>query len=94
MVYRSAITVILLLVMVGIELQVARGVIAFVGHHQLIGLTTFVVNMLTSLAIAAGTDYGIFFLGRYQEARQAGEDRLTAYFTTYRGSPKLSWRLV
>ncbi|BBU20314.1 RND family transporter [Mycobacterium xenopi] len=89
LVYRSAITVILLLVMVGIELQVARGVIAFVGHHQLIGLTTFVVNMLTSLAIAAGTDYGIFFLGRYQEARQAGEDRLTAYFTTYRGVAKV-----
>ena len=38
-----------------------------------------------SLGIAAGTDYGIFFVGRYQEARQAGEDRETAYYTTYRG---------
>ena len=35
--------------------------------------------------IAAGTDYGIFFIGRYQEARQAGEDRETAFYTTYRG---------
>ncbi|WP_459979816.1 MMPL family transporter, partial [Mycobacterium avium] len=26
----------------------------------------------------------IFFFGRYQEAREAGEDRATAYFTTYR----------
>jgi RND superfamily putative drug exporter len=35
--------------------------------------------------MAAGTDYGIFFFGRYQEARQAGEDRETAYYLTYRG---------
>ena len=32
---------------------------AFLGHHGIIGLTTFVVNMLASIGIAAGTDYGI-----------------------------------
>jgi putative drug exporter of the RND superfamily len=84
-VYRSVITVILLLLMVGIELQVARGIVAFLGHHEIVSLSTFVVNLLVSLGIAAGTDYGIFFFGRYQEARQAGEDRETAYHTTYRG---------
>ena len=40
---------------------------------------------MVSLGIAAGTDYGIFFFGRYQEARQAGEDRETAFYTTYHG---------
>jgi putative drug exporter of the RND superfamily len=85
LVYRSVITVILLLVMVGIELQVAQGIVAFLGHHQLVGLTTFAVNLLVSIGIAAGMDYGIFFTGRYQEARQAGEDRETAFYTTYRG---------
>ncbi|MCV7399036.1 RND family transporter [Mycobacterium fragae] len=89
LVYRSVVTVILLLLMVGIELQVARGIVALLGHNELIGLTTFVVNLLTSLAIAAGTDYGIFFFGRYQEARQAGEDRITAFYTTYRGVAKV-----
>ena len=34
LVYRSVITVILLLLMVGIELQVARGIVAFLGDHQ------------------------------------------------------------
>ena len=48
-------------------------------------LSTFAVNLLVALAMAAGTDYGIFFFGRYQEARQAGEDRETAYYTTFRG---------
>ena len=57
--------------------------------RQLIGLTTFAVNLLVSLVIAAGTDYGIFFFGRYQEARQAGEDRETAFYTTYRGVAKV-----
>jgi RND superfamily putative drug exporter len=85
LVYRSVITVILLLAMVGIELTVARGIVAFLGHHEIISLSTFATNLLVSLAIAAGTDYGIFFIGRYHEARQAGEDRETAYYTTYRG---------
>jgi RND superfamily putative drug exporter len=89
LVYRSVITVILLLLMVGIELQIARGIVAFLAHHQIVGLTTFVVNLLVSLGIAAGTDYGIFFTGRYQEARQAGEDRETAFYTTYRGVAKV-----
>ena len=70
LVYRSVITVVLLLIMVFIELTAARGIVAFLGYHQLIGLSTFAVNLLVSLGIAAGTDYAIFFFGRYQEARQ------------------------
>ncbi len=89
LVYRSIVTVILLLLTVGIELQIARGMVALLGQHQLIGLTTLVVNVLVPIGIAAGTDYGIFFIGRYQEARQAGEDRETAYYTTYRGVAKV-----
>ncbi|MEY8016658.1 RND family transporter [Mycobacterium servetii] len=89
LVYRSVITTVLLLLVVGIELQVARGIVAFLGHHGFIGLTTFAVNLLVSLVIAAGTDYGIFFVGRYQEARQAGQDRETAYYTTYHGVTKV-----
>ena len=85
LVFRSVITVILLLLVVGIELLAARGTVAFLGYHHLVALTTYVVNLLVAIGIAAGTDYGIFFVGRYQEARQAGQDRETAYYTTYRG---------
>ncbi|AEV70963.1 Transport protein [Mycolicibacterium rhodesiae NBB3] len=83
-VYRSIVTVILLLITVFLELAAARGVVAFLGHNDAFVLSTFAVNMLVFLAIAAGTDYGIFFFGRYQEARQAGEDRESAYYTMYR----------
>lgn len=84
-VYRSPLTVIVLLMVVGVQLQAARGVVALLGHHEIIGLSTFAVNLLVALVIAAGTDYAIFFIGRYHEARLAGEDRETAFYTTYRG---------
>ncbi|NDJ89724.1 RND family transporter [Mycolicibacter kumamotonensis] len=84
-VYRSVTTVVLLLAMVGLELSAARGVVAFLGHHHLVGLTTFSVNLLVSLAIAAGTDYAIFLIGRYHEARHNGEDPEAAYYTAFNG---------
>ncbi|GBG38503.1 membrane protein [Mycobacterium montefiorense] len=89
LVYRSLFTVILLLVMVGLQLTVSRGMVALLGYHGLLGLTTFAVNLLVAAVIATGTDYGIFFVGRYQEARQAGEDRETAFYTTFSSVAKV-----
>lgn len=85
-VYRSVSTVLLVLFMVFLEMLTARGVVAVLGQYDLLGFSTFVVAMLSSLAIAAGTDYAIFLIGRYHEARQAGEDRETAYYTMFRGT--------
>ncbi len=84
-VYRSPLTVIALLLVVFVQLQAARGIVALLGHHEIIGLTSLGVNLMVALVIAAGTDYGIFFIGRYHEARLAGEDRETAFYTTYHG---------
>jgi putative drug exporter of the RND superfamily len=84
--YRSISTVLLVLVMVGFEMGTARGLIALLGNSGLLGFSTFVVAMLSSLAIAAGTDYAIFLIGRYQEARQAGQDREAAWYTMFRGT--------
>jgi len=86
LVYRSIITVILVLVMVVLELAAARGLVAFLGFHNIIGLSTFATNLLVTLAIAAATDYAIFLIGRYQEARAAGEDRERAYHTMFAGT--------
>ncbi|WP_370629595.1 RND family transporter [Mycolicibacterium sp. BK634] len=83
-VYRSIITVLGLLLTVGIEVLIARGVVAFLADHNVIGLSTFAVSLLVALSMAAGTDYGIFFFGRYHEARQVGEDIETAFYSTFR----------
>ena len=85
LIYRSITTVILVLATVGAELAAARGTVAFIGHHGLVELSPFAIALLVALAMAAGTDYGIFFVGRYHEARRAGEDRETAYYTMFRG---------
>ncbi|OHU53256.1 RND family transporter [Mycobacteroides chelonae] len=86
LVYRSIVTMVATVLLVLLELAAARGVVAFLGYYGLIGLSTFAVNLLTLLAIAAGTDYIIFLLGRYHEARQSGQDRENAFYTMYRGT--------
>jgi putative drug exporter of the RND superfamily len=85
-VYRSIVTVFITLLMVVIELFAARQVVAFLAHNNIIGLSTFAVNLLVLMAIAAGTDYAIFVLGRYQEARSLGEDREQAFYTMFHGT--------
>src|SRR6201998_3622548 len=85
LVYRSVTTLLVPLLGVLFELLVARGVIATLGHYGYIELSSFAVNILVSLTLGAGTDYGIFLMGRYHEARRAGESREEAYYTAYRG---------
>jgi len=85
-VYRSLVTAILVLFTVMIELTASRGVVALLANSGIIGLSTYSTNLLTLLVIAAGTDYAIFILGRYHEARHIGQDRREAFYTTYRGT--------
>ncbi|MGV0993755.1 MAG: RND family transporter [Mycobacterium sp.] len=85
-VYRSISTVLLVLVMVLLEVASARGVVAVLAQNNIIGLSVYSTNLLTLLSIAAGTDYAIFLLGRYHEARHAGESRQDAFSTSYSGT--------
>ena len=84
--YRSVVTVLLVLTIMVLSLSVTRGVVAALGYNDLIGLSTFATQLLVTLAIAATTDYAIFLIGRYQEARAVGEDRESAYFTMFHGT--------
>jgi putative drug exporter of the RND superfamily len=84
--YRSIVTVLLVLTILVLSLSVTRGVVAFLGYNDLIGLSTFATQLLVTLAIAATTDYAIFLIGRYQEARSIGEDRESAYYTMFHGT--------
>jgi putative drug exporter of the RND superfamily len=85
LVYRRFSTLLVPLASVLIEMLVAKGVVATLGHYGFIELSSFAVNIVVSLTLGAGTDYGIFLLGRYQEARQAGQSQEEAYYTAYRG---------
>ena len=84
--FRSIVTTLLILVMVGLSLLTVRGAVAFMGFHDIIGLSTFATSLLVTLAIAIAVDYAIFLIGRYQEARGKGETRESAYYTMFGGT--------
>ncbi|MCV7227958.1 RND family transporter [Mycolicibacterium komossense] len=85
-VYRSFLTMLIMLLVVAVELAAARGVVAVLANYGFIGLSTYSTNLLTLLAIAAGTDYAIFVVGRYHEARNKGMEREAAYYDMFRGT--------
>ncbi|WP_036457548.1 RND family transporter [Mycobacterium sp. UM_WGJ] len=85
LVYRSYITMLVPLFGVLILMLAAKGVIATLGHFGYIQLSSFAVNLVVALTLGAGTDYGIFLMGRYHEARLNGESREDAFYTAYRG---------
>jgi putative drug exporter of the RND superfamily len=84
LVYRSPVTLFVPLAGVLFELLVAKGVIATLGHLGYIELSSFAVNIVVALTLGAGTDYGIFLIGRYHEARHDGESREEAFYTAYK----------
>jgi RND superfamily putative drug exporter len=85
LVYRSLSNVAVPLYGVLFEILIAKGIVSTLGHYGFIPMSSFAVNIVVSLTLGAGTDYGIFLLGRYHEARQLGESREEAYYTAYRG---------
>ncbi|MCV7229969.1 RND family transporter [Mycolicibacterium komossense] len=85
LVYRSLTNVAVPMYSVLFEILIAKGVVSTLGHYGFIPMSSFAVNIVVSLTLGAGTDYGIFLLGRYHEARQLGETREEAYYTAYRG---------
>ncbi|CAA0131055.1 Siderophore exporter MmpL5 [Mycolicibacterium vanbaalenii] len=84
--FRSIVTTLLILVMVGLSLMTVRGAVAFLGFHEIIGLSTFATSLLVTLAIAIAVDYAIFLIGRYQEAVGKGETPESAYYTMFGGT--------
>ncbi|WP_194163704.1 RND family transporter [Mycolicibacterium sp. P1-5] len=85
LVYRSLTNVAVPMYSVLFQILIAKGVVSTLGHYGFIPMSSFAVNIVVSLTLGAGTDYGIFLLGRYHEARQLGESREEAYYTAYRG---------
>jgi RND superfamily putative drug exporter len=84
-VYRSVSTLLVPLAGVLFEMLVAKGVVSTLGHFGYIELSSFAVNIVVALTLGAGTDYGIFLMGRYHEARQAGESREESFYIAYKG---------
>src|ERR1700740_2829325 len=85
LVYRSVPTLAVPMYGVLFELLVAKGIVSTLGTLGYLELSSFAVNIVVALTLGAGTDYGIFLMGRYPAARRAGESREEAFYTAYRG---------
>lgn len=83
-VYRSIVTTLIQLFLTFLALLTARGVVSVLALHGAFGLTTFAGSILTMLAIAAATDYGIFLFGRYREDRGMGLNKNDSYYATFK----------
>ncbi|RAV02959.1 RND family transporter [Mycolicibacter senuensis] len=84
-IYRSVVTMLVSMFVIGLGLFAAMGVTAAAGNVNIVGLTPYAVSMVTMLSIAAITDYLIFLLGRYHEERANGLERDDAFYVAYSG---------
>ncbi|MUL47517.1 RND family transporter [Mycobacterium sp. CBMA293] len=87
--YRSITRAIIPLMGVLTTLAAARGIIAFLVQQGVIEISSFASNLLVSLVLGASTDYAIFYIGRYQEARQEGEDKESSYYISVSNVPHI-----
>jgi len=71
-VYRSLSTIIVPLASVGLGLAVARPVVAMLGAHAGLDVSIFSVMLLAALILGGGSDYAIFLLNGYHDARRRG----------------------
>jgi putative drug exporter of the RND superfamily len=73
-VYRSAVTMLLPLITIGLSLVIAQAVVA--GYSQLTGsgVSNQSIVFLSAIMAGAGTDYAVFLISRYHDYRRSGAD--------------------
>jgi putative drug exporter of the RND superfamily len=76
LVFGAAVAAGVSIVLAGVAIVLAIGLTALVGH--LMGLSFFVVNMVTMIGLAVGIDYALFIIERFREERHKGMPVLDA----------------
>ncbi len=83
--YRSLMAALVPLLGVGLALAVARATISFLAGHGVIGISIFAASLSAVVVLGAGSNYGIFLVGRYQESRRKGLSPEDAYYAALAG---------
>ena len=96
LVYRSVITVVLLLAAGNgrIELSAAREIVAFLGYHHIVGLSTFAVNLLVSLGMRRERTTESFSSGGIKRRGRPGKTEKPPTTPRTAKSPTSFWRPV
>ncbi|HYB38357.1 MAG TPA: RND family transporter [Mycobacterium sp.] len=72
LVYRSVTTILVPLASVGLALAVARPIVALLALHAGLDVSIFSIMLLAALILGGGTDYAIFVVSGYHNARRDG----------------------
>ncbi|OBJ42586.1 transporter [Mycobacterium colombiense] len=74
LVYRSAVTMLLPLMTIGLSLMIAEAAVA--GYSQLTGtgVSNQSIVFLSAIMAGAGTDYAVFLISRYHDYLRSGDD--------------------
>ncbi|WP_062908403.1 MMPL/RND family transporter, partial [Mycobacterium avium] len=68
-IYRSLVTALLPLLVIGVSLAVGRGVLSALGESGM-PVSQFTIAFMTAILLGAGTDYSVFLISRYHEQRR------------------------
>jgi putative drug exporter of the RND superfamily len=77
-VYRSAITMLLPLISIGLSLVIAQAVVAAYSFLTGAGVSNQSIVFLSAIMAGAGTDYAVFLISRYHDYLRLGESHDTA----------------
>src|SRR6201999_3566604 len=77
-VYRSAITMLLPLISIGLSLVIAQAVVAAYSFLTGAGVSNQSIVFLSAIMAGAGTDYAVFLISRYHDYLRLGETHETA----------------
>ncbi|WP_243635228.1 MMPL family transporter [Tsukamurella pulmonis] len=70
--YRSIGAALVPLLTIGLSLAVARPIVSLLGEHEVIPVSNFSIAIMTAMVLGAATDYAIFAVAGFHEARRAG----------------------
>ena len=80
-IYRSPVTPIIPLTVIGLSIMVVRPLVAFLGLH-VFSVAAFTETFILAIVFGAGTDYCIFLISRFREQMAAGDSRTRAIATS------------
>ncbi|GAA4402064.1 MMPL family transporter [Tsukamurella soli] len=70
--YRSLGAALVPLLTIGLSLGIARPIVSLLGEHRVIPVSNFSIAIMTAMVLGAATDYAIFAVAGFHEARRAG----------------------
>ncbi|HXA29872.1 MAG TPA: MMPL family transporter [Candidatus Angelobacter sp.] len=82
-IYRSPVTPLIPLTVIGLSIMVVRPLVAFLGLH-VFQVAAFTETFILAIVFGAGTDYCIFMISRFREQMAGGDSRSRAIGTSTR----------